>query len=178
MRAFQTFALCSATIAVITASCALLNGQDSSPGAKSDLIAVSIAMKQDRVTPGQEALVILTAKNISKQNLFPRLAYSWVLHVEGEKGEPPLTYYHRQRRREPGLPPLDGGGPPPHPINVPGEEPYEGVPPGSVDVLYLDLKVYYDLIPGQYSVYLEVQDKAGVSLRTNTVHFEILPPAQ
>jgi len=163
---------------VIAASCALLNCQAPPPGAKSDLIAVSIAMKQDHVSPGQEALVILTAKNISKQNVFPHLASGLVLNVEGEKGEPPLTYYHRQLRRYPDLPPLDGGGPPPYPINVPGEEPYEGIPPGGVDVQEFDLKVYYDLILGQYTVFLEVEDKAGVLLRTNTVHFEILPPAQ
>lgn len=171
-------ALRSATVAVIAASCVLLNGQDYSPGAKSDLIAVSIAMKQDRVSAGQAAWVTLTVKNIGEQNIFSDLAFDHRIRVRGEKGEPPLTQYHRQLRREPGTSALAGGGPPRFPLNIEGEKPYEGIPPGGSDVMQFDLKVYYDLIPGQYTVYLEAQDKAGVWLRTNTVHFEIQPPAQ
>jgi hypothetical protein len=165
-------------IAVIAPSYTLLNSQDLSADAKSALIAVSIKMKQGDVPSGQKPLLILTTKNISKQNLFPSLSSDWRLHVEGEKGEPPRTYYHRQVRHEPGLPALDDGGPARYPLNIEGEKPYEGIPPGESDVMQFDLTVYYDLIPGQYTVYLEVQDKAGVWLRTNTVHFEIQPPPQ
>ncbi len=178
MRTFQTFALRLATIAVIAASCALLNSQDSSPSAKSDLITVSIKMKQDSVPAGQHPLVLLTMKNISKHNLFPKFFSDYRLHVEGESGEPPLTYRHRQLRREPGLPQLDGGGPPSYPVNEPGKKTYEGIPPDGMDVENIDLTVLYDLVPGQYTVYLDVRDQAGVWLRTNTVHFEILPPTQ
>jgi hypothetical protein len=176
MRTFQTYAMRLAIVAAIAASCVLLNGQDSSPDAKSDLIAVSIAMKRDRVLVGQKPLVILTAKNISKHNLFPTFYSDYRLHVNGEKGEPPLTYYHRQLRREPGVPALAGGGPPRFPLNIEGEKPYEGIPSGGSEVENLDLTFLYNLIPGQYTVYLEVQDKAGAWLRTNTVRFEITAP--
>ena len=178
MRAFQTFALRSATVAVIAASCALLNGQDSSPTVKSDLIAVNIKMKQESVPADQHPWVLLTSKNISKHNLFPGFCHDSRVHLEGEKGEPPLTYRHRQLRREPGVPALAAGGPPNFPLNIPGEKPYEGIPPGGVDVEIFDLTVLYNLAPGKYTVYLDVQDQAGVWLRTNTVHFEIQQPAQ
>ena len=178
MRVVQTFTFQPAIIVVIAVSCVLLNGQDSSSGAKSDLIAVSIKMKQDSVPAGQHPWVLLTSKNISKQNLFPGLSSDSRVHLKGVKGEPPLTYRHRQLRGEPGLPTLAGGGPGRIPLNIPGEKPYEGIPPGESDVEIIVLTELYDLIPGQYTVYLEVQDKAGVWLRTNTVHFEIQPPTQ
>ena len=178
MRAFQILALQSVTIAMIAASCALLNGQDSSPSAKSDLIAVSIKMKQDSVQAAQHPLVLLTSKNICKHNLFPSLSSDTRVHLEVENGEPPLTYRHRQLRGEAGLPTLAGGGPGRIPLNVPGEKPYEGIPPGGSDVEIVDLGELYKLIPGKYTVYLEVQDLSGVWLRTNTVHFEIQPPTQ
>ena len=178
MRAFQFLALRLATIAVIATSCGFLNSQDTPASAKSVLIAVSIKMKQESVSADQHPWVLLTSKNISKHHLFPSFCHDSRVHLEGEKGEPPLTYRHRQLRREPGVPALAAGGPPNFPLNIPGEKPYEGIPPGGADVEILDLTVLYNLTPGKYTVYLEVQDKAGVWLRTNTVHFEIQQPAQ
>jgi hypothetical protein len=178
MRAFQTHALRLAIITAIAAGGVLLNGQVPSSDTKSNLIAVSIAMKQDHIPSGQKPLVILTAKNISRHNLFPSLYSDYRLNVKGEKGEPPLTYYHRQLRKEPGVPALTEGGPPRFPLNIEGEKPYEGIPPGGSEFETLDLTILYNLIPGQYTVYLEVQDKAGVWLRTNTLQFEITATGQ
>jgi hypothetical protein len=177
MRAFQTFALQSATIALIAASSIVLNSQDTGAGATTTSFAASISMKQEVYPGGQKPWVTLTTKNISKRAVDVRPdGLDWCLHVEGEKGEPQRTLYHRQMRGEPGVPALAGGGPSRFPINVDGEKPYEGIPPAGSDVREFDLTVLYDLTPGQYTVYMDVKDTTGVWMRTNTVHFEIQPP--
>jgi len=179
MRAFQAIALRFAIIAVITASCPLLNCQDATSNAKAVLFAASISMRQEVYPAGQKPWVTLITKNTSRRAVDVRPnGLAWRMHVEGEKGEPNRTLYHRQLRGEPGLPALDGGGPSRFPLNLPGEKPYEGIPPGESDVRQFDLTVFYDLTPGQYTAYMEVQDTTGVWMRTNTVHFEIRPPAQ
>ena len=180
MRTFQTFSLRMATVAVIAASCAFISGQDTSAGTKSAVFSVSIAMKHDSVPAGQAPLVMLTQTNISKHAILLENGLPARVHILGEKGEPPKTYYYRQLLHEPGLPGLvDGPGGFTH-LDIPGEKPYhdEGIPPGGSVVSIHDLKMMYDLVPGKYTVFLEVQDLSGVWLRTNTVHFEILSPTQ
>ncbi|MGA3070285.1 MAG: hypothetical protein ABSD43_08725 [Terracidiphilus sp.] len=176
MRIVQTFSQPSAVIALIVGSSMILNCQNATEGAKSTSFSSSISMTQEIYETGQKPRVILTNKNISKKAIILYYDLEWRMHVEGEKGEPPLTYRHRQLRGEPGLPALEGGGPSKIPIYPPGEKQYEGTPPGGLDVRQFDLTFLYDLTPGQYTVYMEVQDTTGIWMRTNTVHFEIRPP--
>jgi hypothetical protein len=134
--------------------------------AQSALIAVSLAMNQASFSVGQKLLVILSERNISNRVLYESNDFNYRIHVQGEKGEPPKTYYHRQLRGEPGVPALLGG------LVVP----WEGKKPGESIVKKFDLTVFYDLSqPGKYTAYLEVRDEAGVWLRTNSVQFSVLP---
>jgi hypothetical protein len=87
------------------------------------------------------------------------------VHVEGEKGEPPKTPFHRMIRGEfqPGDRDLAGSGL------------IDDIPPGKSLVHKFNLTFLYNLgVPGKYTVYIEVQDKlSGTWLRTNTVQFTI-----
>jgi hypothetical protein len=169
MRHLQTSTLRLAIIVVIASSCDFLHSQDSSASTQPASIAVSITMKQNPISLGQKPWVILTEKNISNNTTYGDSSFPFRLHVEGEKGQPPMTYYHRQVRGEPGVPGLAGGG----------IEGLIGMAPGKSNVKEFDLTVYYDLkISGKYTVYLEVRDESGTWLRTNTVQFEITKPVQ
>jgi len=92
------------------------------------------------------------------------------IHVEGEKGEPPKTSYHRSIRGEfqPGDKNLVGGGV------------IDSVPPGGSEVRKYDLTKFYDLtVSDKFVAYIEVRDESsGTWLRTNTVQFTMQAPAQ
>lgn len=170
MKALKTIALGLATAALmIVAQCKFLAAQSASAAKDMSWISIRIAMTPTRVTPGQTPLVTLSVQNISDQVLFDEDDIDYRVSVEGERGQPPKTLYHRRLRGEAGLPPLAGGGP------TAGL----GIKPGESRIKEYNLTKYYDLsAPGKYSVYVEVRDKSGKWLRSNNVHFEILPPGQ
>ncbi len=69
------------------------------------------------------------------------------VHLEGEKGEPPKTSFHRRLRGEfqPGERDLAYGGV------------IDSISPGASEVSKFDLASFYDLKdPGKYAVYIEV----------------------
>lgn len=97
------------------------------------------------------------------------------IHVDGDKGEAPMTYVQRK---------LTGK------LN-PGEAPFPGVKeilspimpydmPHPQDVRKFLLSHLYDLsAPGKYTVYAEVQDPISQGwLRTNSVTFQVVEPKQ
>jgi hypothetical protein len=172
MKTQSRFRCETAVLIVLALGCGLVWSQASTETDQSSLIKVSIAMKVTTVPPGQYPAAILKILNVSKSNNigFTLREWNYHVHVIGAIGEPPKTEYYRH---------LVGD-------SRPGDGPFLGdhsipqlqVPPGGSDHWGIGLSSYYDLsVPGKYSVYLEVRDDSGVWLRTNTVQFEIQPPA-
>ena len=96
---------------------------------------------------------------------------SCTVHVIGEKGEPPTTYYQRAATHR----------------LLPGEAQlertlYDGwfIAPGRTDTHHWILKDLYDLrAPGKYTLYFDVRDpKTGEMLRSNTVRFTVSAPSK
>ncbi len=170
MRALKTLAQCLAVLVVFSgnSTSAFLNCQNPAAGTKPVSVAVSIELKQESFRAGEKPWVILSEKNVSSQMIFEGNDFKYRIYVEGPAGPPHKTDYYRQILGEPGMPPLMGGG----------ALPLDGTAPGKSIVKNFDLTAYYDLsVVGKYSVYLEVRDESGQWLRSNTVQFEILPPA-
>jgi hypothetical protein len=148
-----------------------LVGQSAGSGSGSPAIEVSLAVKKSLVIVGEKEVAVITVKNISSKDVsFPTYADNYRVHVKAEKGEPPLTQFHRHQRGVflPGDNPMPMGG---------------GVTlvilPGASDSKDFDLSNYYDLsTPGKYTIYMEYRDESEKWVRTNTVNFEIVAPPQ
>lgn len=149
----------------------LVEGQKAGPNGGSPAVEVSLAVKQGSIVVGDKEVAVITVKNISSQDVsFPTDRDNYRVHVNGEKGEPPLTVRHRHQRGTylPGDPgDLLGGG-----VIV-------DLAPGVSQSKEFNLAEYYSLdTPGKYRIYMEYRDESGKWLRTNTVQFEIQAAAQ
>ena len=167
-----------AAIMLIIADGISLSAQDVPHANQSASITFSIALGQDQVVVGQKPLLILTVKNMTREAVSLRTgADSYRVHVEGEKGESPLTEYHRHLHGD--FHPGDG------PNLSSGSSVAIEIEPGASQTIKFDLAAYYDLsTPGKYSVYLEILDAAPPThvrtwrwLRTNTAQFEMVAPS-
>ena len=172
MKTQNRFRCETAVLVALVLGCGLVWSQASTETDQSSLIKVSIAMKATTVPPGEYPVAILKILNVSKSNDigFTLRNENCRAHVIGVNGEPPKTEFHRHLLGDF----RPGDGPPLLENGIPKLQ----VPPGGSDHWGIGLSSYYDLsVPGKYSVYLEVRDDSGVWLRTNTVQFEIQPPA-
>ena len=143
-----------------------------SPSAVQPSIAIKVSMGTYRLDRGDTLTGELTVTNLSDENLeLCPWSDSCIVHVMGEKGEPPTTY--RQRDATHRL--------------LPGEAPLERtlyagwfIAPGKADTHHWILNALYDLsTPGKYKLYFEVQDpKTREMLRSNTVPFSVAAPAK
>jgi hypothetical protein len=166
MRRFLVFVLHLASIIAVTEMCTSLKAQAPSESVRSSLISASIAMKQPEISAGQATWLIIYVKNIDNKSYY---SDEFLPHVEGEKGEITRTMYHRQRRHDPSVPGLAGGG-----LADANE-----ISAAKTTVRRCDLTKYYNLgIPGKYSVYVEYMDETGKWQRTNTVQFTVQSPAK
>jgi hypothetical protein len=148
-----------------------LQSQATAPAGRSTTISASLSVQMEKGPTGPGPWAILTMKNISNRNVSFRTDMTdYRIHVEGEKGEPPKTSYHRSIRGEfqPGDKNLVGGGV------------IDSVPPGGSEVRKYDLTKFYDLtVSDKFVAYIEVRDESsGTWLRTNTVQFTMQAPAQ
>jgi len=178
MTRFRSVALhMTASILIATASTSLYS-QTASPPIQVPSIAVSIALERDHVPVGKKPQVVLTIRNISKQEIcFSTASNLYRIHVDGEGGEPPKTEMHRHSLGD--FRPGDG------PALDDGPVVCSDIAPGASAFRIHDLSAYYDLsVPGKYTVYLEILDEPqgpsgpGVWLRTNTAQFEVQASAQ
>jgi len=142
-----------------------LHAQTSSDTGQSDSISASIALEKDHVEFGKSPVVLLTVKNLTDHKVHVHGSpHKYIIHVEGQKGEPPTTLL--QRRVTGKL--------------LPGESYERGdefiafIMPGESKLLQFSLSQYYNFtFTGRYSVYLYVWDESGKWIRTNTVQFEL-----
>ena len=175
MTQIRILALSVITITLIAANCITLFAQAPQPASKSRTVGVTIELEQDQLAVGEKPWAILTMKNTSRQQFCLSTSPDlFRVHVEGTKGEPPQTEWHRHLHGD--VRPGDGPEPPETPPTC------RTIAPKSSDFEGFNLLMYYNLsTPGKYSVYMEVydpsgpQDGSGLWLRTNTVPFEILP---
>jgi hypothetical protein len=122
------------------------------------------------VTSGTAPVVTLKTQNISKSALDVKYSFECLPHVEGKNGELGKTYWHRRLRNESGVEPLDIG---------PGGNIDKPIKPGESKFSTFNLRNYYVFTePGEFTVYVEVKDAYGKTVRTNTVDFTILSPSQ
>lgn len=118
-------------------------------------ITASTAMESDRVAVGQNPRALLTITDVGNR--------SWVgfgnpenylVHVEGKYGELPKRDLK---------------------VSSPGIR--DDLPPGMSRTMKCELSSFYNLsVPGEYTVYFEVQEEPGVWLRTNTANFAVIAP--
>jgi hypothetical protein len=138
-------------------------------GLSQPAIVASIALDKDRAPVGQSPWAILTVKNLTNHDV---VLHDLMirLHVEDEKGERPMTRVQRNITHK----------------LLPGEAPLPGVggiwaiASGETSSHKYELSYFYDLsVPGKYTVYVDVVDPSSRQpLRTNTVRFEMVVPAQ
>jgi hypothetical protein len=130
-------------------------------------IAIKASTGTYRRDAGDTITGELTITNLSDVDLelCPQ-ADSCTVHVIGEKGEPPATYWQRNATHR----------------LLPEEAPLTRtlyiawiVAPGNTDTHHWILKDLYDLsAPGKYVLYFEVQDpKTNEVLRSNSVSFSV-----
>jgi hypothetical protein len=171
MNSRYTFAASLMSIMMIAANSIFLASQTATPASQSNMIAISIAVKKDTFPVGENPMVVFIVRNISSRDVpFPTAQYNYRVHAEGEKGEPPLTMFHRHQRGT--YLPGDSGAVRDGGVTL-------DIAPGTSQSRTFDLSKYYDFsVPGQYTVYIEYLDESGTWLRTNTVHFEIQARAQ
>lgn len=166
MNAFHTFAFSLATLTLLTSSVPA-GAQTTTSAKQAASIAVSLAMRQEKVPVGQKPWAVLTVKNIgSREGSIRTDMFDYRVYVKGENAEPPKTSYYRRILGEfqPGETGLLGGGPP------------DIIPPGGSDVRRFDLSAFYELKkPGKYAVYMEVFDESSIDtwVRTNTADLEL-----
>lgn len=123
-------------------------------------ITASIAMENDHLLVGQKPRAILTIKN-NGSGYWAGFGdpENYLVHVEGESGEPPKRGLEFTR---PGF-----------------EDDLSGLPSDTSRTMKWELSSFYKLnAPGKYTVYFEIQEEPGVWLRTDNVQFQILATAQ
>jgi hypothetical protein len=167
MSRFQALILSFAIMAIYTASGTSVDAQTKTPASPPASISVSLSFARVSFRdppPDPRPWAIVTVKNIGNRSVpLGTDMRDYRVHVEGEKGEPPKTSFHRSIRGEfqPGDTPLAFGGP------------VDDIQPGESYVHKFDLTYFYDLkVSGKYTVYVEVQDElTNIWVRTNTVQF-------
>lgn len=147
------------------------SGQKISPGSRSPKVSVSLSLTNGVIAVGEKEAAVITVKNVSSQEVsFSTSRYNFRVHVNGGKGEPPMTMMHRHQRGiyHPGdTGALADGG-----VTL-------AIAPGASQSKEFDVTKYYDLgMPGKYAIYMEYRDESGEWLRTNTVTFKIQAPTQ
>jgi len=178
MSTLRIFAVSVWATAAI-ASCPAPSGAQSASAANKPVsVSIRISLQKSTYAIGEKPIAVMTIENISSSGVcFSTASYLYRIHVASRDGEAPKTEFHRHLLGDfrPGDGPVLEGGP----VDC------RPIAPGSLDSLKYDLTAYYDLsTPGEYSVFLEIYDPAGPRdgsghwLRTNTVTFEIQPPAQ
>ena len=91
-----------------------IDAQTKSPAKDPASLVASLEIQRERVPIDLKPLVILTVKNISSNAIPLRSDMpDYRIHVDGENGEAPKTFYHRRLRGElqPGESELALGGP-------------------------------------------------------------------
>ena len=150
MTRFRTLVLFLTMPAMYAANKIALDAQTTTPSSKSASISVSVSLQKNRIATDEKPLAILTVKNISDRDVSLRTdMLDYRVHLEGEKGEPSKTSFHRRLRGEfqPGERDLAYGGV------------IDSISPGASEVSKFDLARFYDLkVPGKYAVYIEVRD--------------------
>jgi len=136
--------------------------------ATSSRMSVSLSIRVNQFTIGQDVPVTLKIKDISNQNISIRTAPSYYrVYIEDAKGEVEKTrFYHRLRGEFlPGESDLALGG-----VTL-------EILPGESETLEFGLARYYKLVEaGEYRVYIESDDEAGTPVRSNTVSFKLKTP--
>jgi hypothetical protein len=173
MRTFKMNALFAATvIASMTTSIHSL-AQATSVASPTPSIDVKIAMEKDQVPAGGSPILIMTETNKSDRDVPVHTElHNYHLLIKGEKGEAPLTEFHRHLRGEW----LPGDGP-----DLRADEmALTMISPGESGTLKFDLTRFYDLSRGgRYTVNVGAREQSSDNyISSNTVSFEILIPNQ
>ncbi len=150
-------------------------GQATEAGANKDVLAVSLKMQSVQVRIGEMPFAILTIYNTSDQPVMIRSSM-YRVYVYGKDGEAPTTLIQRQitERLRPGDAPLSTT------LNADPTTLWPADGAGDSCVRKFQLTYLYDLsAPGTYNAHAEVMDPSSHRwVRTETVTFEMTPPAQ